>query len=140
MTPPVAFAPPSELLALLRKARSGQILVAGLYSSDRCPWCVAVKKEQLLPRMRAAMAPTLRIVEFNADSNAVFTLPDRSKKTARQWAAQFGFRVMPTLALLNETASPIGEPLIGYASPDFYAAYLEDRINAAQTYWQTLRS
>jgi thioredoxin-related protein len=134
------FSSPKVLASLLQEARAGAFVVAALYSSDNCPWCVSVKKEQLAPRMRAGTLPKLRIVEFNADADLAFLLPDRSKKTARQWAASLGFRVMPTLAMLDERAMPIGEPLIGYASPDFYAAYLEDKIKAAQTYWQTLGS
>lgn len=134
------FHSPAALSAVLREARSNQVVIAGLYSSDSCPWCVSLKREQLIPRMRAAIKPALRVVEFNADSNSQFLLPDRSQRTARQWAASLGFRLMPTLTMLNEQANPIGEPLIGYASPDFYAAYLEDRIKAAQTYWLTLGS
>jgi thioredoxin-related protein len=125
---------------MLREARAKQVVIAGLYSSDSCPWCVSLKREQLIPRMRAAIKPELRVIEFNADSHSQFLLPDRSKKNARQWAASLGFRLMPTLTMLNEHANPIGEPLIGYASPDFYAAYLEDRIKAAHSYWQTLGS
>ncbi len=133
------FSSPTALNSLLRQARAGELVVAGLYSSDTCPWCVSLKKEQLLPRMRSAMQPRLAVVEFNADSDSAFLLPDRRKKTARQWAAEFGFRVLPTLAVLNQAASPIGESLIGYASPDFYAAYLEEKIKTAQHYWQKLR-
>lgn len=134
------FNSPTALSDLLREARSGNVVVAGLYSSDHCPWCVSLKKEQLVPRMRSDLRPILRVVELNADSNAKFAVPNRGQKTARQWASELGYRVLPTLVMLNENASPIGEPLIGYASPDFYAAYLEDRIKAALTYWQTLRS
>lgn len=90
--------------------------------------------------MRSDIRPILRVVELNADAHAKFVFPDRSQKTARQWASELGFRVLPTVAMLDKNASPIGEALIGYASPDFYAAYLEDRIKAALTYWQTLRS
>ena len=134
-----SFSTPAALGALIAQARAGKIVIAGLYSSDNCPWCVALKKEQLVPRLLSASGPKLQVVEFNADSSLRFALPDGSKKTARQWAHDLDFRLMPTVAMLNEKAAPIGEPLIGYASPDFYATYLEERIKAAQTYWQTLR-
>jgi hypothetical protein len=46
----------------------------------------------------------------------------------------------PTVAMLNEHGGPIGTPLVGYASRDFFAIYLEEHIAAAATYWQKLRS
>jgi thioredoxin-related protein len=134
------FDSPASISKLLAQARTGTLVVAGLYSSDRCPWCVALKNEQLAPRIRGNEQPVLRVVEFNADSRLAFSLPDLSKKTATQWAAQFGFRVMPTLVMLNQQGQPLGEALIGYGSPDFYAAYLEERIKAAHTYWQAIAS
>ncbi len=134
------FISPSGLTQQLSDARSGAAVVAGLYSSERCPWCVALKNEQLIPRIRATQNPKFRVVEFDADSHLRFALPDLSKKTAKQWARGLGFRVMPTLVMLNEHGAPLGEPLIGYSSPDFYAAYLEERIKAAHIYWQAIAS
>jgi thioredoxin-related protein len=134
------FSPPALLSSLLAQARSGNLVVAGLYSSDHCPWCVALKNEQLTPRIRANSTPKLRVVEFDSDSKIAFSVPALGKATARQWAAKFGFRVMPTLAMLDARGQPLGEALVGYGSPDFYSAYLEERIKAAQLYWQALAS
>lgn len=47
--------------------------------------------------------------------------------------------LMPTLAMLDLSAKPLSKPLVGYASRDFYAAYLEDQIQAAATYWAKIR-
>jgi len=49
--------PLSKLIDTLGKAQGGRIVVAGLLTSEGCPWCVALKKEQLLPRSRAQMSP-----------------------------------------------------------------------------------
>lgn len=132
--------PPTKLADLLSQARAGIAVVAGLYSSDSCPWCVALKNEQLSPRIKSKQAPNLLIVEFNADSRVTFNFPAQGRKTAKQWAQSQGYRLMPTLVMLNERALPLGDPLVGYSSPDFYAAYLEERIKAAHTYWQTIAS
>jgi hypothetical protein len=100
---------------------------------------VAVRREQLEPRLRSTDLPKVSIIEFDADSDATCTLPDGRRQTARQWAHTLGFRLTPTLAALDRTAKPIVSPLVGYSSRDFYGAYLEEQIRQAQLYWQNLR-
>ena len=134
-----ALTPARDLAAALNRAAAREIVVLGFYTSHSCPWCVAVRREQLEPRLRANDPPKIAIIEFDADSDAVFTLPDGRRQTARQWAHGLGFRLTPTLAALDRTAKPIVSPLVGYSSKDFYGAYLEEQIRQAQRYWQNQR-
>jgi hypothetical protein len=39
-------------------------------------------------------------------------------------------RFTPTIVMVDGSGTPVADPLIGL-SPDFYAAYLEDRIDRA---------
>jgi len=134
-----ALTPARELTAMLKRAAAREVVVLGFYTSHSCPWCVAVRREQLEPRLRSTDLPKVSIIEFDADSDAAFTLPDGRRQTARQWAHTLGFRLTPTLAALDRTAKPIVSPLAGYSSRDFYGAYLEEQIRQAQLYWQNLR-
>jgi thioredoxin-related protein len=134
-----ALTPARELTAMLKRAAAREFVVLGFYTSHSCPWCVAIRREQLEPRLRSADLPKVTIIEFDADSDAAFTLPDGRRQTARQWAHGLGFRLTPTLAVLDRTAKPIISPLVGYSSRDFYGAYLEEQIRQAQLYWQNLR-
>lgn len=124
---------------MLKRAAARELVVVGFYTSHSCPWCVAVRREQLEPRLRSSDLPKVAIIEFDADSNVVFALPDGRRQTARQWAETLGFRLTPTLAALDRSAKPIVPPLVGYSSRDFYGAYLEEQIRRAQLYWQNLR-
>jgi len=68
-TPPATSA--SALVATLQRAQQARnLVVAGMLTSHRCPWCVALRKEQLDPRMRASQAPQLMVVEFDVDDTA----------------------------------------------------------------------
>ena len=134
-----ALTPARELTAMLKRAAAREVVVLGFYTSHSCPWCVAVRREQLEPRLRSTDLPKISIIEFDADSDVAFTLPDGRRQAARQWAHTLGFRLTPTLAALDRTAKPIVSPLVGYSSRDFYGAYLEEQIRQAQLYWQNLR-
>jgi len=132
--------PAHRLIETLKAARRNEIVVAGFLTSPRCPWCVAVMKEQLEPRLRSAQPPRLSIVELNVDDAAEFMLPGEQRSTARQWGETYGLKLTPTVVMLDQMARPLLEPLKGYASRDFYGAYLEEQITAASKYWQNLRS
>ncbi len=134
-----ALIPARELTAMLKRAAAREVVVLGFYTSHSCPWCVAVRREQLEPRLRSTDLPKVSIIEFDADSDVAFPLPDGRRQTARQWAHSLGFRLTPTLAALDRTAKPIVSPLVGYSSRDFYGAYLEEQIRQAQLYWQNQR-
>ncbi len=107
-----------------------------MYTSARCPWCIAIKKEQLGPRTKSTTQPGLIVVEFDVDDGGQFTLPDGARMTARAWGARYGLKLTPTVVMLDQLARPLTEPLVGYSSRDFYSVYLEQQIEIAQRFWQ----
>lgn len=126
----------SDLAKAIKKAREEKIVLAALYTSERCPFCIAIKKEQLTPRMRSNAKPRLMVVEFDVDSRESFLLPNGSRMTAKEWGLRHQLKLTPTLVMLDHDANPITEPLVGYSSRDYYAAYLEDHIQSAQSHLQ----
>ncbi len=132
-----SVSPPNELRLWLRQARAGLGVVAAMLTSHHCPWCKALRTEQLIPRIRSTTRPTLVVLEFDIDNATTFELPDGKRTTAKAWGERYGLRVTPTLCMLDDLARPLPEPLVGYTSRDFYAAYLEDQIRAAHAYWQS---
>ena len=148
-----------QLLSALDHAWRDPVVVAGLFTSVHCPFCLALKREQLTPRMRSSVTPRLVVVEFDVDRMTPFALPNHQQgaqqttpakslppgpsTTVTQWGKAHGMSLTPTLFMLNEKAEPLSgpqhAPLIGYASRDFYAVYLEERIQAAHAYWKSKR-
>jgi len=125
-----------ELIWAIRQAESGKALVAALFTSEHCPFCIALKQEQLTPRMRSEVSPKLLVVEFEIARRAPFTLPNGSRTTVKEWGQRHSVKLTPTVVMLDRSVRPIGEPLVGYASRDFYANYLEERIQSAQNFWR----
>ncbi|MGA0187713.1 MAG: hypothetical protein ACO3JE_06145 [Burkholderiaceae bacterium] len=129
------------------RARGGIVLIA-MASLPNCPWCDVVLKDQLLPRMRSADRPQVRVVLLDiTDRRPIRTPGNRAERpeltwlaqSPQQWARAQGIRMAPTVFPLDLTGQAIGEPLVGYSSVDFYGAYLEDRIQLAKAHWARIK-
>ena len=126
------YYPAAQLTKAIARAQAEHRVVAALYTSDRCPFCIALKKEQLTPRMRSDALPALLVVEFDADKSKRVPLPNGNSTTVTEWARQHRLTLFPTLVMLDVQGNPITAPLVGYGSRDFYPSYLEDQIKAAE--------
>ena len=97
-----------------------------------CPYCERALREYLVPmsgeepwRAKAIF----RQVEVDQDLPVI----DFSGKptTHRALAAQFRTTLTPTIILVDAKGAPLGTPLVGLMTPDFYAAYIGNAIDAA---------
>jgi thioredoxin-related protein len=124
------------------KQARGELIPAVMVGSARCPWCELILKEQLQPRMISEDRPQLVVLDFDlADRKPVEGLnlikpPSARSLSPAEWAKAHRYALAPTVVFIDQRGQPITEPLIGYASRDFYGAYLEDRILQAQAYWR----
>lgn len=113
-----------------------------MVSSLHCPWCELVLRDQLLPRLLSGESPEMVLVVFDLADGQLRDIRLGGKKETiapSQWAAQHQFRIAPTLVAIGQDARPIGLPLVGYSSRDFYGAYLDDLLRLAQPYWSKAR-
>lgn len=133
------YLPAAQIDTALLLAMKNNLVVAAMLTSAQCPFCIAIKKEQLGPRMLSKEQPELVVVEFDVDDTRKIQLPDNSRVTAREWGQRYNMKLTPTVVMLDPKGRPIGSPLVGYASRDFYATYLEEHIQAANRVWQNAR-
>jgi thioredoxin-related protein len=130
----------------LIQLRTDKTLAVVMISRPACPYCEALRREQLLPMLHAqnasSMTKNLMLVEFDFTVTTRFetvvnpgssqiAAPENPKKLAQQ----LGVKLAPTLLFLGWTKNgefkELAERLIGYGSRDFYGAYLEERIQSA---------
>jgi len=130
----------TQLIDSLQQAARQDAVVSGVLTSNKCPWCIALEREQLLPRMRAPNLPKFIVLAFDVEDRRIISFPDGSQRTAREWGALYSMKLTPTLVMLDAQAKPLAPPLVGYGSQDFYGAYLEEQIQNARLYWQNRRS
>jgi hypothetical protein len=119
-----------------------------MISRPACPFCEAIRREQLLPMLRAQKSSptpsTPVLVEFDFTVTNKFDVamnPGPSRISApdspRKLAQQLGIKLAPTLLFLgwdkvSGEFQELAERLVGYGSRDFFSAYLDERIKAAK--------
>lgn len=121
-----------DLAADAIESRGRAIPILLFFDRQDCPYCEQALREFLVPmangedwRDRAVY----RQVEIDQ------TLPlksfDGSAMTHRAFAAAHRIELTPTIWMVDGTGAPLGKPLVGLMTPDFYGAYLEAAIDGA---------
>ena len=114
--------------ALVRKTGM-PILV--LVSIEGCPYCERIRRQHLIPLARE-VRPGVLIREVDMQSTRLIRETAGTSVSQAEWARRHAVRFAPTVLLLGVGGELLAEPLVGASIPDFYGAYLEERIRAAQ--------
>lgn len=126
---PVTHLPrPESLQALARAAVArGEPLVV-LVSLPGCVYCEQVRRDALAP-LRARGGAVVQVDLRDAARVAGF---DGQATTHDRLTRAWGVRVAPTVLFFDAQGREVAERLQGASIPDFYAAYLEDRLDRAR--------
>ncbi len=151
---------PRSIRALLAQAGRDRRPIVAMFSIRGCPWCAAIRREQLNALLREESVRGVRVVEFDLADEGAFddagkaapspataakgstppsgaTGPSAGPGLVREAASPaalarlLGVKIAPTLVFLGPDGE-IAERLVGYGSPDFFSAYLDDRIETAR--------
>lgn len=118
--------PAADLRAQLAQAlRRGEPLVV-MVSLDGCPFCVVARDHYLAPLYAEG-----RIEVVQVDKRSRRTAVDFNGKptTHDELSNRWGVRVAPTVLFFGRNGKEVAERLVGGYLPDFYAAYLDERLN-----------
>jgi len=115
--------------AALRAKAQGQPLVL-LISLPGCVYCELVRRSYLMPLLPNAglQAWQLNITDRSAPLIGFDGKPTTAERQAKAWKATF----TPTVLFLGSQGQELAERLVGIAVPDFYGAYLEQRLATAR--------
>lgn len=120
------------LMAQVRKQRAPLLI---LFSTPGCPFCLEVRRGYLAPRVAeqaAQSAPTLLIREVDITSRAPMIDLQGRRTTQAEFASRLNVRVVPVVALFDDRAQLLGDPLVGIDRAGFYETYLARAIEAAE--------
>ena len=119
---------PGSLAEELAKAlRIGQPLVV-MVSLRGCPWCEQVRNHYLAPMRAREGLPVVQVDMHSAvPTRTVRAVPTTHDALVRAW----GVKVAPTVLFLGPGGQEVADRLVGGA-PDFYAAYLDNRLAQAR--------
>ena len=121
---------PTSLPQAARRAQAkGEPLVM-LISLPGCVYCELVRRSYLLPaRLNDGLqAWQLDITNRNAPLVGFDGQPTTAAAQAKDWKASF----TPTVLFIGSQGQELAERLVGIAVPDFYGAYLEQRLATAR--------
>ena len=122
--------PSASLTDELRNAlRKGNPLLV-VVSLEACIFCKAVRESHLIP-MRKQHG--LDVVQVDMRSQQISRDFKGAVATHEQLIGSWGVRVAPTVLFFGPGGVEVAERLTGGYIPDFYGAYLDDRIARART-------
>ena len=110
-------------------ARAGQPLVV-MTSLPSCPYCDLVRDHHLGPMSAAGdlVAVQLNITDGVARIDDFDGVARTAKAISKRWDARFA----PTVLFFDAQGSEVAERIVGVAVPDFFGAYLEQRLDTAK--------
>ena len=114
--------------ALAAKAKGEPLVV--LISLPGCVYCELVRRSYLLPARRDSdlQAWQLDINNRSTPLTGFDGKPTTAAAQAKAWKATF----TPTVLFIGSQGQELAERLVGIAVPDFYGAYLEQRLTTAR--------
>lgn len=114
-----------ELAQALKK--SSPLLV--MVSTAGCPFCKVVRENYLGPMREREGLPVVQI-----DMRSSRLIRDFQGVTLTQHAMirNWGIKVAPTVLFFGHGGVEIAERLVGGYIPDFYGAYLDERLRIAR--------
>ena len=121
---------PASLPQIAMAAAAKDQPVVLLVSLPGCPYCELVRRSYLLPARHDAGLHAWQL--STTDRTAPLIGFDGKATTAAAQISAWKAIFTPTVLFLGESGQELAERLVGVAVPDFYGAYLEQRLATAR--------
>lgn len=108
--------------------RSGQPLVV-MVSLDGCAFCKVARAHYLAPMQQREGLP---VVQLNMRTSTPVLDFQGASTTHDALVRQWGVRVAPTVLFFGAGGVEVAERLRGASIPDYYGAYLDQRLSVAR--------
>ena len=122
---PAAVSLPEHLAAALRQGSPLVVMV----SLPGCPFCRVARENYLAPMLREQKLP---IVQVDMHSKQVLRAFSGADATHERQIQDWRIRIAPTVLFFGPQGAEVAERLVGAMLPDFYGAYLEQRMATAR--------
>ncbi len=124
-TLPMPTSLPDALAAALKKGNPLVVMV----SLVGCPFCVIARDNYLAPMQGQA---GLSIVQLDMRNRAIVKGFNGASQTQDELIRSWGIKVAPTVLFFGRGGVEVAERMVGGYIPDFYGAYLDDRLRTAR--------
>ena len=123
---PASKSLPDDLALALR---GGSPLVV-MVSLDGCPFCKVARDSYLGPLQQEQGLP---VVQLDMRSRLVLVDFKLKRLTHDELIRSWGIKVAPTVLFFGPGGVEVAERLVGGYIPDFYGAYLDERIRQSRS-------
>lgn len=123
-TLPTTVSLPQDLAQALKKGNPLLVMV----SLDGCPFCKIARENYLVP-LREQQG--LTVVQIDMRNRQAVRDFKGASPTQDELIRSWGVRVAPTVLFFGPGGVEVAERLVGGYIPDFYGAYLDDRLRIA---------
>lgn len=107
-------------------------LVVVLFSLPDCPYCDAIRREQLVPLSHdPRWTDRLVVREVSIVGAHPLVAFDGSRTTESEFAKGAAARFSPTVAFFGPRGVQLVPAIVGARLPDFYGAYLDEAIETS---------
>ena len=113
--------------ALVQALAQGQPLVV-MVSLDNCPYCRQVRQSHLGPLWRGGQV----VVQIDMQHKETLIDWDGQTRSHGDWVKNRRISVAPTLLFFGPDGREVADRLEGASLPDFYGAYLDQRLAQAR--------
>ena len=124
-TLPLSVSLPDELAMALKK---GQPLVV-MVSLDGCPFCKMARENYLGPLHEQQGLP---VVQVDMRSTRMLKNFNGTSLTHDEMRRAWGVKISPTVLFFGKGGQEVAERMVGGYIPDFYGAYLDERLKQAR--------
>ena len=112
---------------LVQALQTGQPLVV-LVSLEGCGYCQQVRQSYLAP-MRVRNG--LHVVQIDMHTTSRVADFDGQPLSHQDWVNKRAIKIAPTVLFFGAKGAEFAPRLVGASLPDFYGAYLNDRLRTA---------
>ena len=124
--------PANDLAADAAASRRERLPILLFFDRDECPYCEQALREYLVPFSRDEWRGKALFRQVGIDRPDPM-LDFRGAHTTHQALAErYGVFLSPTVLVVDANGLPLGEPIVGLLTVDFYGAYIDNALKAAQ--------
>ncbi len=120
-----------DLAQVAAEARAKRVPVMVAFLQQSCPYCAIARRDHLLPLQadpRWRERVLIRVVE--TDRGTALRDFSGNPTTHQAFARSLDVRTVPTLIVFDGSGNPVGSPLTGLLTRDFYQLYIEQSIES----------
>ena len=121
-----------DLAADAAASRRERLPILLFFDRDECPYCEQALREYLVPLSRDEWQGRALFRQVGIDRRDAVVDFDGTRTTHQALAVRYAALLSPTVLVVDANGLPLGEPIVGLLTVDFYGAYIDNALQAAR--------